>query len=345
MTEPTVTVGDVSAAADRLDGRVVRTPLLRAPLLDGLVNGRLLVKAECLQQTGSFKIRGALNTMSQVSSAELARGVVAFSTGNHAQGVARAAQLLGCPATIVMPADAPVVKVAATRAYGARIVTYDRSHDSREEIGARVAAESDAVLVKPYDDPRVIAGQGTVGAEIVEQCAALGLEPDLLLCPCGGGGLIAGVATAIRAAWPDVGILAVEPLTHDDTRRSLASGRREHLTGPGSSICDSLLAPTPGEVTFPLNRELLDGGLVVSDDEALGAMATASRQLKIVLEPGGAVALAAVLAGRVDLDGRTAVVVASGGNVDPETFALAIAGPDSPGGRQAQQAPPESSPT
>lgn len=319
-SELAVRLADVRAAAERLRGVAVRTPLLRDTPLDRLVGARLLIKAEPLQRTGSFKLRGAYNAIAATD----APSIVAWSSGNHAQGVAAAAALLGRRATIVMPADAPRIKVERTRALGAEIVLYDRMRESREAIGAAIAERTGAAVVRPYDDARVIAGQGTVGLEIVEQAAEAGLLPDMVVIPCGGGGLVAGCAVGLHGLLPGLRVWAAEPEGHDDTARSLARGER--LANPPGvrSICDALLAPEPGVLTFAINRALLAGGLVASDAEVRRAMALAFAELKIVVEPGGAVALAAVLAGRLDCRGRTVAVVLSGGNVDPELYAAAI---------------------
>ncbi len=319
---PLPTFADVLAAARRLHGVARRTPLLSHERLDERVGGRLLIKPEPLQHTGSFKFRGAYNALR----CHAASAVVAYSSGNHAQGVARAAHLLGIPACIVMPADAPAIKRAATEAWGARVVTYDRDREVREEIGERIAAERGATLVRPYDDPHVIAGQGTVGLEIARQCLARGILPDAALFPCGGGGLVSGSALALRACLPGIAVHSVEPEGFDDTARSLRAGRRLANPPGGESLCDALLAPTPGALTFALNRRLLAGGLAVSDAEVAEAMRLAFETLKIVVEPGGAVALAAVLSGRFDGRGRTTVVVLSGGNVDPALFAAVLEG-------------------
>lgn len=320
------TVDDVLDAARRLRGAARVTPLLRSDALDSRVGGRLLLKAEPLQRAGSFKFRGAWNRMSRLSAAERARGVVAWSSGNHAQGVASAAAVLRTRAAIVMPRDAPRAKLAGARALGAEIRLYDRRSESREEIGAALAAERGAPVVKPYDDPDVIAGQGTAGLEAAAQAAQLGLVPDLALVPCGGGGLVAGAALALRARAPGIAVHPVEPAGFDDTARSLAAGERLANAPGARSICDALLAPEPGALTFALNRAQLAPGLVVSDDEARAAMRAAFRHLKLVVEPGGAAALAAALAGRVDCRGRTVLVVLSGGNVDAELFREALDG-------------------
>ncbi|MEQ8250265.1 MAG: threonine/serine dehydratase [Oceanibaculum nanhaiense] len=315
---------DVLAAAGRIKGHAVRTPLLEAPLLNAKLGGRLLVKPEMLQKTGSFKFRGAFNRISMIPEAQRAAGVVAYSSGNHAQGVACAAAMLGLPAVIVMPADAPAIKIANTRAYGAEVITYDRFGENREEIGARIAAERGATIVRPYDDAGVIAGQGTIGLEIADQAVELGAVLDAVLVCCGGGGLVSGTALALSEKLPGVPVYAVEPAGFDDTARSLASGSRIANDMSNRSICDALLAEKPGEITFELNRKLLKAGLVVSDAEAQIGMAHAFRYLKLVAEPGGAVALAAAVTGKIDMTGKTVAVVCSGGNVDQATFLEAL---------------------
>lgn len=319
------TVEDIRAAAARLKPVARLTPLLEAPLLNEALGARILIKPEVLQRTGSFKFRGAYNTVAQLDEAAKKRGVVAFSSGNHAQGVAHAAALLGAPATIVMPKDAPAIKIANTKAYGATVVTYDRHTENREAIGQRIAEERGLTLIRPYDDARVIAGQGTVGLELIEQALALGAKPDLVLCPAGGGGLIAGVSTAVQAAVPGLAVYACEPVGLDDTARSLAAGKRLGNDPAARSYCDALLAPMPGEITFEINRKTLSGGLVVTDHEVALAMAAAFKFLKIVVEPGGAVALAAALTGKLAIKGKTVAIVLSGGNVDPETYRAVLA--------------------
>jgi len=311
---------DVAAAAERLAGIARLTPLLESDALNALVGGRVLLKAEPLQHTGSFKFRGAYNAISQ----SVAPAVVAYSSGNHAQGVARAARLLGRQATIVMPGDAPAIKLANTRADGAEVRLYDRQGESREAIGAEMAARTGAVLIRPYDDPRIIAGQGTAGLELAEQARAAGAIPDAALIPCGGGGLIAGCSLALAELCPGVAIHPVEPAGFDDTRRSLTAGARLTNSPDSRSICDALLVPSPGELTFELNRRLLAGGIAVGDAEVRRAIAVAFRHLKLVVEPGGAVALAALLAGAFDARGRTVAVMLSGGNIDPALFAEAL---------------------
>ena len=316
-----VRFADVAAAAERLRGLAVETPLLESEALNELAGGRLLVKAEPLQRTGSFKFRGAYNAISVLRPA----AVVAFSSGNHAQGVALAARLLGIPATIVMPADAPRAKLDGTRALGAAVVTYDRATEDREAIGAELASRSGAVLVRPYDDPLIMAGQGTVGLELGEQATRRGAALDAALVCCGGGGLVAGCAVALARVAPGAAVYAVEPQGFDDTTRSLAAGERVANAPGGRSMCDALLAATPGELTFAVNRRLLAGGLAVTDEEVGEAMRLAFRHLKLAVEPGGTVALAAALAGKLPTRGRTIGVVLSGGNVDAALFADVLA--------------------
>lgn len=313
------TLDDVKAAAQRLAPVAVRTPLLHHPTLDRLVGGTVLVKAEPLQRTGSFKFRGAYNAIA-LSQREGRRPVVAYSSGNHAQGVAAAAALIGVPATIVMPSDAPAIKIDNTRGFGADVRLYDRYREVREQIGKEIAETTGAVLIKPYDAADVIAGQGTCGLEIAEQARAMGHAPDTALVCCGGGGLIAGTGLALLEAFPEIELFSVEPEAFDDTARSLALGERVSNAPGASSMCDALMAATPGELTFALNRQQLRGGLAVSEDEVASAMRLAFRELKVVVEPGGAVALAALLSGKIPTAGRTHVVVLSGGNVDAATY-------------------------
>ncbi|MDE2355887.1 MAG: threonine/serine dehydratase [Alphaproteobacteria bacterium] len=326
----TVAVGidDVTAAARRLEDIAVRTPLLESPALNARVGGRVLLKAETLQRVGAFKFRGAYNRLSQLDAEARTRGVVAFSSGNHAQGVALAARALGMPALIVMPSDAPRVKLEATRSYGAEVRLYDRARESREAIAAEIAKARGAVVVPAFDDPDVIAGQGTVGLEIVAQTRELGVRIDRLLCPVGGGGLLAGIAVAMTTLAPGARLFGVEPEAFDDTRRSLEAGTRVGAPPGPRSLCDALESPMPGELTFPILKRRLAGVLTVDDDAVAEAMRYAFRELKLVVEPGGVAALAALLAGKAALtpapetapDSAT-VVVLSGGNVDPELFA------------------------
>ena len=317
-------LADVQAAAGRLAGVARRTPLLASTPLDDVFGGRLLFKVESLQRTGSFKIRGAYNRLVQLDARQRDAGVVAFSSGNHAQGVAAAARMLGIPATIVMPSDAPRVKLENTRALGAEVVLYDRVRESREQIAMKLASGRGATLVPAFDDPHIIAGQGTVGLELMQQAAELDLTPDQVLVPCSGGGLVSGSAIAIRALAPAAAVYGVEPEAFDDTRRSLAAGTLLKNPPEARSICDALQSSPPGTLTFAINRELLAGILTVSDAEVETAMARAFRELRLVVEPGGAVALAAALAGRVPLAGRTTAIVLSGGNVDAATFVAAL---------------------
>ncbi len=314
------TPADVAAAHDRLHGIAVETPLISSPELEQLLGGRLLIKPECLQRTGSFKIRGAYNLMSQLGEQQRKDGVVAWSSGNHAQGVAAAAAMLGIQAAIVMPEDAPKAKLDNTRRLGAEVITYDRYSGDREAIARQVATARGAQLVPSYDHPDIIAGQGTVGLEIALQLAEMDVVPDQVLVCCGGGGLISGSATALKDRFPGVAVYAVEPQAFDDTARSLAAGERQKVADDARSICDALQAHTPGAMTFELNRMLLDGGLTVSDAEVGHAMRQAFRYLKLVVEPGGAVALAAALSAKIATRGKTTVVVISGGNVDVELF-------------------------
>ncbi len=321
-SEPPV-FADIKDAARQLSGWARRTPLLENTILNEQLGFRLIVKPECLQRTGSFKFRGAFNKISRIPENMREAGVVAFSSGNHAQGVAAAATLMGMKSTIIMPKDAPKAKIDNTRALGGTVVLYDRLTENREEIGERMQKEQGAILVKPYDEPLIIAGQGTIGLEISEQVAEIDAKPDTVIVPAGGGGLISGTALAISEtlACP---VYSAEPDTYDDHKRSLEAGSRQPVPDGAVSICDALLAPIPGELTFSLNSRLLAGGLSVSDDEALRAMRTAMLSLKIVVEPGGAVALAAALTQKVELKGKTVVVVCSGGNADPEMLSRAL---------------------
>jgi threonine dehydratase len=315
---------DVQAAARRLEGVVLRTPLLENERVNRMLGGRLFLKAECLQRTGSFKLRGAYNFLSCMNEAGRAKGVVGWSSGNHAQGLAEAARLMGVKATIVMPDDAPVLKVANTRASGAEVVLYDRVRESREEIGQGIARKIGATIVPPYDHPWILTGQGTAGIEIAEQAKALGITLDAVAAPCSGGGLATGVALGVKGLSPSTTVHAGEPAGFDDLARSLATGTKQKNAKLSGSICDALLAPTPGDVTFPLAQKVLGPGLVVSDEEVLDAMELAFREFKLVVEPGGAVALAAALTGKLPVKGRAVAVVCSGGNVDHETFKRAL---------------------
>jgi threonine dehydratase len=316
-----IDIRDVKAAAARLDGIAVKTPLIRSHALDEAAGGSVFVKPECLQVTGSFKIRGAYNFLSQLTPDEAQRGVVTFSSGNHAQGVAAAGAMLGIRTTIVMPEDAPRAKLENTRRLGGEVITYDRYTGDREAIARSIAAERGAVVVPSYDHEWIIAGQGTVGLEIARDLESLGIAPDRVLVNCGGGGLVAGSATALKAVFPNVSVHTVEPQEFDDTARSLVSGKRETVADDARSICDALQAHTPGKLTFEINRRLLSEGLAVTDAQVRAAMRFAFRHLKLVVEPGGGAALAALLAGKVATRGKTTVVVISGGNVDLDLYA------------------------
>jgi len=316
---------DIDAAARAIAPFAVRTPLLSPPVLSERVGAKVFVKPEVLQRTGSFKFRGAFNKLSSIPPDARGGGVVAFSSGNHAQGVAAAAQILNMRATIVMPADAPLAKRERTKAFGAEVVLYDRDREDREAIARDIAGQRGATLVPPYDDPMVIAGQGTVGREIAEDLAVLGVEPDIVVVPVSGGGLVAGVATAIKARFPRAMVMSAEPEGFDDHARSLRAGKREAHEARGRTICDALMALTPGEITFAINSRLLATGVTASDAQVAAAVAFAFRELKLVVEPGGAVGLAALLAGHVEARGKNVVIVLSGGNVDADLYARLIA--------------------
>lgn len=321
---PLVNSDHIESAARVLARHSVRTPLLSSPAIDAMTGARVFLKPEMLQRTGSFKFRGAFNKLSSIPETARAGGVVAFSSGNHAQGVAAAAQILDMSATIVMPADAPRSKRERTKGYGAEVVLYDRAREDREAIAGDIAAKRGATIVPPYNDPLVIAGQGTVGREIAEDLSARGFVPDIVIAPASGGGLVAGIATAVKARFPEVSVMSAEPDGFDDHARSLRAGHREPHRAEGHTICDALMASIPGEITFAINEKLLSGGVTATDEEVRAAMAVVYRDLKLVVEPGGAVALAALLAGRVNARGKTVVIVLSGGNVDPDMFVSAI---------------------
>lgn len=318
------TPADIEDAALALDGVAVRTPLLRCDALDEATGGKVFLKPEVLQRTGSFKFRGAYNRISRLTAEERKGGVVAFSSGNHAQGVALAAKLAGVRAAIVMPSDAPKVKQERTRGHGAEVILYDRATEDRDAIARKLAAERGAVVVPPFDDFHVIAGQGTIGFEITEDLAALSLEPEIVTMPASGGGLAAGISLAVKALYPKARIVTAEPELFDDHVRSFKSGRREKNERITGSICDALLMADPGRLTFEITKKLSGEGVSASDEQVLGAMAFAFRELKLVVEPGGAVALAAVLNRHLDVRGKVAVVILSGGNADAEIFARAI---------------------
>ena len=319
------TSADVAAAVRRLAGVALHTPLISSPVLDAVTGGRVFLKAETLQRTGSFKFRGAYNKLSATPVEKRAGGVVAFSSGNHAQGVAAAAKLLNMPAVIVMPADAPRAKRERTAALGAEVVLYDREREDREKIANAIAEKRGAILAPPYDDPLIIAGQGTAGTEIVDDLAALGLSPDIVVVNASGGGLAAGVALAVKSRVPAAQFFTAEPQGFDDHARSFQSGQRERNAKSSGSICDALMAQSPGKITFEINRALIGAGVSASDEEASRAVAFAFHELKLVVEPGGAVALAALLSGKVDVRGKIAVAILSGGNVDPDLFSRLVA--------------------
>jgi len=319
------TAADVDEAADRLAGVALHTPLLTSAALDAMTGGRIFLKAETLQRTGSFKFRGAYNKLAAIPPERRSGGVVAFSSGNHAQGVAAAARLLGMCCVIVMPADAPRAKRERTAALGAEIVLYDRARDDREAIANDIAARRGAILVPPYDDALIIAGQGTAGREIVDDLGALGLVPDIVVITASGGGLAAGIALAIKARAPAAALYTAEPQGFDDHARSFRSGRREENAASTGTICDALMARMPGKLTFAINQSLVGAGVVASDAEVAAAVAFAFSDLKLVVEPGGAVALAALMTGKVDVKNKIGVAVLSGGNVDPELFSRLVA--------------------
>ncbi len=315
----------IRAAALRLKGHARYTPLLSSPFLDDIAGRRLFVKAECLQHTGSFKFRGGWSAVSALDEPTRKRGVIAFSSGNHAQGVAMAAAAHGAPAVIIMPQDAPKMKIDNTRALGAEVVLYDRAGgESREAIGQAHSEKRGLTLIRPYDEPLVIAGQGTTGLEIATQAAEQNIEKaDVLVC-CGGGGLTSGIALALEAEAPNMRARPCEPAGFDDTTRSLNTGEHQENLQNSGSICDAIVTPTPGQITFPIMKRLCGPGLVVSDDEALHAMALAFSRLKIVVEPGGAVALAAALFRPQEIQGDAVIAVCTGGNVDAEMFQTAL---------------------
>ncbi len=325
MNAPTIPVfADVVAAGQRLAGVAVLTPLVESPLLSERMGGRVLLKLETLQRTGSFKFRGAYNRLSQLSAAERAKGVVAFSSGNHAQGVAAAAKMLKIRATIVMPIDAPRIKMENTRALGAEIVAYDRKRQSREEIAAKIAAERGAIVVPSFDDPHIVAGQGTVGLEIASQAKAIGVTLDVVLTPCSGGGLASGIALALSGASPNTRLFAVEPEDYDGARLSLAAGQRMAAAGKRETIADALMSPMPGHIPFAILKACNAGAVAVPDEALIHAVGFAARNLKLVVEPGGAAALAAVLSGAFDARGRNVCIVLSGGNIDPEMLTRCV---------------------
>ncbi len=314
----------IEAARQRMNGEAIRTPLMSSPFLDEIAARKVLIKPECLQRTGSFKFRGGWSAVSALEPEVRKRGVIAFSSGNHAQGVALAASLHGVPAVIIMPRDAPKIKIENTRAYGAEVVLYDRANEDRDAIGATLSEERGLTLIRPYDEPLVIAGQGTVGLEIAEQAQEAGIEKAEVLVCCGGGGLTSGVALALEARAPGLKVRTAEPEDFDDVARSLASGKIERNAALSGSICDAIITPQPGNITFPILKRLCGAGIAVTEEEALRAMVLAFQRLKIVVEPGGAVALAAALFHGDELETDSVIAVASGGNVDSAIMADAL---------------------
>lgn len=322
----TVTFADIEAAAPRIDGVAVKTPLIESPALNERLGGRVLIKPETMQRVGAFKFRGAYNRLVQLSAEARARGVVAFSSGNHAQGVALAAKLLGIPAIIVMPHDAPAKKVAATKGYGATVRIYDRYKEDRAAIAAEIAETRGSTIVPPYDDPHIVAGQGTLGLELMQQARALGVTPDCVITPLGGGGLLSGVSLAVKHLSPKTAVVGVEPEGYDDVLRSLQTGDYQTNSPDARTLCDALQTPTPGRITFPIMQKTVADVAVVTDAEVAEAMRVAFETLALVVEPGGAVGLAALLAGKVKYKGEVTGLVLSGSNVDPGLFARVLAG-------------------
>lgn len=316
----TVHLEDIKQAAARLKGVAIETPIHSSAVLNERLNAKVFIKPECLQHIGAFKFRGAYNRLCQLNAADRSRGAVAFSSGNHAQGMAYAAKLLGMHATIVMPSDAPGIKKEGTERLGATIRLYDRATESREDIAAEIAADSGAILVPAFDDVDVIAGQGTCGLEILRQLAAVECVPDAVLSPCGGGGLLAGLSTAIKETNSAIKVYGVEPEHYDDHRLSKVAGERIKIDPQSGTSCDALMATQPGEITWSINSRTVDDFLVVNEDEIAHAISFAFRYLKLVVEPGGAVALAALLQGKLDIQGKSAVIVLSGGNIDADTL-------------------------
>ena len=324
MTELAINYQDIVAASLRIRGHAVITPLLESPMLNEQLGGRVLFKAENLQRTGSFKFRGAFNKLSKLAQAHQLTGVVAYSSGNHAQGVAAAAAHFGVPATIIMPADAPQIKIANTKILGATVVLYDRHKENREAIGQRLALQHNLTLIPPYNDADIIAGQGTIGLEAANQMLALGLTPDQAIGPIGGGGLITGSATALKQHFPNITLWGAEPESYDDAAHSIAAGLRLANKNPPSSICDAILTPMVGELTFPIMQHYLAGAKVVQEKHVLAAMLVCTQQLKVVVEPGGCVGLAAILNRSLAVKDRITLVILSGGNTDPAMLSLAL---------------------
>jgi threonine dehydratase len=324
MTTLAINYQDIITASQRIQGHAVMTPLLESPMLNQQLGGRVLFKAENLQRTGSFKFRGAFNKLSKLAQANQLTGVVAYSSGNHAQGVAAAAAHFGVPATIIMPADAPQIKIANTKALGATVVLYDRNTEDREAIGLKLANQYNLTLIPPYDDVDIMAGQGTLGLEAAQQLEALGLVPDQAIGPIGGGGLITGSTTALKHHFSNITVWGAEPEGHDDAARSIVSGQRLANNNAPASICDAIVTPMVGALTFPIMKHYLAGAKAVSEQHVLAAMVICMQQLKIVVEPGGCVGLAAILNNSLDVKGKNTLVILSGGNADPATLGLAF---------------------
>ena len=318
MVNSNVTFNSILEASKRLEGKIVRTPILQSKYINEKLESNIFLKAENLQTIGAFKFRGAMNSILQLPSD--IKKVVAWSSGNHAQAVAAASKITGRQATIVMPEDSPKAKLNGTAFWGATIIKYDRNKENREEIGKKIAKNINAKIIPPFDDEKVIIGQGTAGIECIEQLNEINVIPDIVLCCCGGGGLIAGISTALKAKFQNVKIYSVEPENFDDTKKSLKENSIIPNSMKHNSICDALLADKPGKITFEINKLNLTSGLSVSDEEALIAMNTAFKYLKIVLEPGGAVALAAAIFKKIDIRDKNVLVIASGGNVDKDIF-------------------------
>lgn len=325
MQQTLPTIDDVHAAANRIRGRALRTPLLRSSFLDEVTGAQVFIKAENLQRTGSFKFRGACNAIGALDEDERQCGVVAVSSGNHAQGIAEAARLFGCDATIIMPEDAPVAKTERTRRSGAKVIAYDRMNEDRDALAQKHIEQTGSVFIHPFNNSLVIAGQGTAGLEIAQDLSQMDMVPDHMLVCCGGGGLTAGIALAMKESFPDCAIHTCEPKGFDDYRRSLESGKRESNPVQGGSVCDAIVTPEPGEISFAINSRLATGGLVASDEAALKAVAFAWHELKLVVEPGGAIALACLLQNRDRFQGKTVVLTFSGGNIDPDMMHRALA--------------------
>jgi threonine dehydratase len=324
MTLELPSYAELLAARERIKPLALVTPLIEHPALNTRTGGRVLLKAENLQRVGAFKFRGAYNKISQIDSRAFPGGVVACSSGNHAQGVAAAATLCGMASVIVMPADSPAIKIKRTKEFGAEVVLYDRAKEDRDAIARRICAERHSAFVHPFDDRDVIAGQGTAGLELMEQAKAMGMVPDVVLVGVSGGGLASGVSIAVKELSPRTEVYCVEPAGFDDFARSLTAGSRQRNAKMAGSICDALMSPTPGEITFALAQRNFSGGLSVTDDEVRTAVRFAFEELKMVVEPGGAVSLAAILAGKVDVKGRVVAALITGGNVDPGMFATII---------------------